>query len=415
MTTPQQCLTQEERCRLQVEAESYRPAGIRSAAFGISIVALIVTLVPVFWMIVEDVTLTGTTNPDPAFYRATLLVPNSMFVLSVWSVYADQELFDFEWATLTGFVAFVFNFALTLAEVLRWVNCNSLPVINFTICQNFPTTNAVLPIIAILLLLLNIAGLVALELWHRLYEKWSVTLAKAGTPLVPKVIDPAEEEVQLAAEEASAQTDPVVPDAKTLALRNTLHSWLDTTLAILGSLNAVVLFVTAIVALIYIDSVAFYRGIYLLVPALYGGAEIAFWMTVRSRWRWAYLIFAILGLIIAIIGIVYDYPRYTACIASPPAPKNQVDASICSGDGWRVWVIPMALLIVILLLVISIFFMIVRIATDTKTFERYLRRRRKEQLERQAAAEATSAAGGGGGIKSRYNTDIGRRYPSKQK
>jgi hypothetical protein len=391
--TPQLCLTPEEQCRLRVDAAEIKPTGVKAAAFGISIIAMIVTAIPVFWMIFEDLTLTGTTNPDPAFYRGTLLIPNSMFILSIWAVYADQELFDFDWAILLGFVALVFNFVLVLAEVLRWVDCNSLPVINFTICQQFPTTNSVLPIIAILLLLLNIAGVIALEVWRRHYEMWDVADARSGMRNVPRIIDPAEEAVQLKQEADEAQTDPVLPDAKTLALRKTLHSWLDTTLAILGSLNAVVLFLTSIVALRYIDSVAFYRGIYLLVPALYGGAEIAFWMTVKASWRWAYLIFAIIGLIIAIIGIAYDYPRYTACLTTPPTPKNAVDASICADDaGWRLWVVPMALLIVILLLVISIVLMIVRIATDTKAFEKYLRRRRAEQLAKQQAAQAAAAA-----------------------
>jgi uncharacterized membrane protein (UPF0182 family) len=196
--------------------------------------------------------------------------------------------------------------------------------------------------------------------------------------------------VQMREAEEAEQTDPVLPDKHTEAVRRTLHSWVDTTLGYLGMLLGVILFIAAVIALRYIDSVAFYRGIYLVPAAIFAGGVIAFFMTVKPRWRGLYLIVALIAVVISIVGVAYDYPRYTHCLNN--TNQNDIDADICTDDSWRVWVIPFTLLIATLLLFVAIILLIVRIVMGSKRFERYLRKRRDDQRRRRA--EVAAAASG---------------------
>lgn len=372
---------------------------------------VIVLLVPVVWMLVDDITGTGYSNPNPSFYRGTELVPSAMFALSLFAIYADQELYDFWTSLFLGFVSLVALAVATLAELMRAFDCNTLPVINFTICQSFNTTRYVMPAITTIMFVLVIIGLALVSIWRREYEEWDVLEERAGvytntaaaaaaasaaaanSSTANGDFDDPDLEAKVAMDEQLSQTDGVFAGGQyAMALRITLHSWVDTTLGYIGFLNAAVLLVAAVIALRYIDSVAFYRGIYLVPSAFYTGGELAFFMTVRPRWRVFYLIVALVAVAFAIAGTVYDYKRYQSCRNG--TSQNQLDADICADDGWREWIIPFTLLVCVLLHVISIVLMIVRIVMGSSRYDRYMRRRaQKRATANAAAAEAASVSG----------------------
>jgi hypothetical protein len=364
-------------------------------AFGLSVGSAILIFAVVIMETIGDVT-GSPGNPNPSFYRATLLLPHAVYLGSVFSVYADEELFDFDMSIMLGFVALVFDTALMIAEVIRWTNCSALPVINEYICLNFPTWEIILPIIAVLIFLICLGMLFLVHQWHTSRIQYMALMQAAGTPAPPKSnqtptvtynepnLDPEiVKDISAASQEPYLQHD-LYPSARDAAYRASLRNWADTTLAALAVIHLIVLAAAAILALIYINSAAFYRGGYLNMSGIFVGASIAFFMVVSPGWRIYYLILGLLAFIFDVIGLVYEFPRYEACYGTTGPPANTIDANICVQDSWRGEVIPFALLISAILDIVEVIFIIIRMVLGSARYRTW-----REDSQARAAALAS--------------------------
>lgn len=392
MTEP---LTSDQLQLLRYREGLLKPTGFRNATFGAAIVSGLVLLATFVCQAVNDI-INGASNANPALYRATLLIAAALFTASAFSVYADQEWFDFMTAIIFGIAAIVFDIILVFLEVERWIDCSTLPTVNDYICTNFPSWVYAMPVIAIIELVVNAAMIVLVLLWYHYYKQFVAIEERIGLP--PQVslsaqATPEERSVALAEVEKEEEEDnPLYKTTRSEARMQAQHNWVDTTLAVIAIIELVVLVPVAFIALAYSDRAAFYRGAYLLMPALSAGAEFAFLFVVRTAWRWFYLVLAVIALISEIIGLVYEWPRYQSCFFGTATAANIIDNNICEDDGWLAGVIPVSLLILAILTVLAIIFIIVRLVFGSSRYRKWEAQRAALDEQRRAALAQGAAA-----------------------
>jgi hypothetical protein len=345
---------------LRVAAYASRAGGLGTVSLVLSVLSGLALLVLVVW---------GAVDPySPAFYRGILLAPAGVFTLSVWSVYADKQLFDFETAMIFGFVSFVFDILLLIAEWMRWSNCTELPVINDYICTNYSSEKMIVPIIASIVFILHVIAVAVLIAWRNGWDNYMIKLRRADDIMRDPVLD---REIAVDVEEqeeGGEQSERLIAQNAVIGAARrraqlARRTWADTIIGVLAVLQLLVVYGAAFLALYFTtgsSASAFYRGYLLIVPAMASGFEISFFALVPKRWRVAALILCLLALAAVIDGDVYEIARWRACFGTSGPPIDIVDVDICSDAGWRGLVVPYSVVILSALLFLSFIFVIVR-------------------------------------------------------
>ena len=342
--------------------EKYKAAtGIGVAAFVVAVLMVVVVLVPVVWALTDI--------DSPAFYRMTLLVFNSMFAMSIGSVFADMQMFDFWTALVLGVFAIAANVALVIAESIRWANCGSSPIA-VDICNNYAGEIAIVPVIALIEMGLSLVAFILLFIWRSRKAAWqesytqyvSSTTRRSTVTRVETTTEVEEGDEPEPTEGAGVETTTmVVPlnpeqtsERRIEMIAENRKSGTQVALAIFGVVAFVTIFAVggaAIALLFFEDQVSFYRGYFIIVPAHYAAAEFSFLGHVPRGWRTVYMIFAFLALVSAGVGSYFEVMRMVDCING--VPVGQVDTDICNNEFWSRYIMPIALLFIGVLALIS--------------------------------------------------------------
>jgi hypothetical protein len=199
------------------------------------------------------------------------------------------------------------------------------------ICSNFTAQVGIVPWFSVAIVLLFGLGFLMLAVWYVSYRK----------PCAPK-------QMQM----------------KRLArLRASLKS--STNIAIAGMAAAMlfIIFFCVIVAMLPVNgtfSAAFYQGTFLIIPALYAGAELAFFAITPMSWTYLCLVFGILSLTSLVIGGIFEIPRFFHCLLGTGTPST-VDNQICTTEGWLAFILPVAILLLAIIGTITLVLLFIRV------------------------------------------------------
>ena len=328
--------------KVSASAESIRDKENTSAVALIAAITAWVTIVLLVVVVgwhafLEFSALTAGTSQNPAFFRAILLCMNGIFAMALLSMYFDRpryELFDVWSALIIGALTILVDIYLIITELMRVFDCppgfQRGPVANL-ICSDFTAQVGIVPWFSVAIILLFALGFLMLAVWYVSYRK----------PCAPKQVA-----------------------AKRLArLRASIKSSSNIYIAVMAAAMLFIIFFCVIVAMLPVNgtfSAAFYQGTFLIIPALYAGAELAFFAMTPLSWSYLCLVFGILSLISLVIGGIFEIPRFFHCLLGTGTPST-VDNQICTTEGWLAFVLPVAIFMLVIIGATSLGFLIYRV------------------------------------------------------
>ena len=259
-----------------------------------------------------------------AFYRSAWLCLHGIFAMTAISAVTDEDFFDFVTAIVAGNLAIFTDVFLAVIELTRHYGC-PLPgttPLDVSICINSPGLSAVLPWVALLLFLLALAAVILLFVWLS-YHTVSVELRKR------------------LAEQSREK------------LGKSLLTWRGAFRAIVAVLLLVAVLLVVIVNMRYPYGAAFYHGAFMIIPAHLTGCLFAYFAHTPGWWKILTIIFGVLSTASAVLGAIFDWPRYLRCWNGDPITL-QVEQIICADESWRGAILPWTLIVVAALSVLAI-------------------------------------------------------------
>ncbi len=123
-------------------------------------------------------------------------------------------------------------------------------------------------------------------------------------------------------------------------------------------IGLVILIATTILSIIFFEEGAFYRGYFLVFPAILFGAELAFFGTTPKYWIWVSFGFSLFSLASTVWGSILEVPRFFDCVLSGSSPVGAIDTNICNNDHWRGYILPWVLVLIGILSLLQAFLLI---------------------------------------------------------
>ena len=315
--------------------------GLLAAITSFLTLALIVALTVWNAVIIFD-------TDSPSLFRTVFLCFEGVFAASMLSIYFDRpnyELFDFGTALIVFLVKLIPFLAVPLVlEILRVMSCptGGGSTLYFTICNSYASESSIALWFFIAISALSLVNFILLGAWFYQFRGREKSASATGGSKVAKEI------------------------AKNASKAHHVG---------IGIIAAIVLLVVAFVLVVALFKASgdyalwHYHGGFLVLPATYAGAELAFFFTTPPSWAILCLVLGALSLASLTLGLIKEIPRFFHCALGTVAP-SPLDNDICVNEGWRAYLVPSAMTLIAILLLVSFILMIVRVVRDnaaTKT------------------------------------------------
>jgi hypothetical protein len=303
----------------------------------------------VVWHAVLEFTTSSTGTP--AFFRAVLLSMNGIFAVNLLSLWFDRpryELFDVYTAIIIGILTILVDAYLLVTELQRVFDCPTgmeHGPLSQLICNSFASQQAIVPWFSVAVVLLFAIGLLMLAIWYYTNKPKSTT--NDGRSRLKKIRESFKESSNIA-------------------------------IAVIAAIMILVIIATVFISLFPVNGTfmaAMYRGTFLIIPAHYAGAELAFFALTPPSWTIICLVFGFLSLASLIIGMILELPRMIHCSLGTGTP-TVLDQGICNNEGWLAFWLPSVYVFLTILGVVTLILLFVRVFSKvdktTKTDEQPL-------------------------------------------
>jgi len=311
------------------------------------VIALISIALSIALTILEFMNLAGA-----AYYRGGLFAMHGILSLVAIGAWVDREPFDIKLTIGAAIVAFLINIYTAAWETARAAQCaNAAPVtaVDSNICGGEPSLYYINTIFAWAFALLALLQLIVNIIWlGRLNKALEMKTKCVVMEQKTKFTQANFSMFHIGQKNAMALT------AQTITDNHLGRPWLATAHKVIGVVGAIIFLVVAIIQMIAMLDVAFYRAVLLLVAAHSIGASLSAFGAVPRYWPFIILIFAILGAVVSLICVIYEIGRQSRC----GAPVGIYETTICSSSGWLGYVVPIQSSIVFVLMVLSVVFAI---------------------------------------------------------
>lgn len=256
---------------------------------------------------------------SPAMLRSAPFLVSAIFFVVVISVYIDRELFDYVLAFIAGGLAVLGHFLQLVQEIGRWNQCaggtEPVTAIETKICTDYRAWIYFVPLLALIIFGITIILIVMLAAWIR------------------KTYKTVREEQKKNKELRKAQN------------KDAAATWYRVATAVLAVAQTLIVIFVAVLSVALPNYAAFFRASFLIPSAFAAGAEMAFFGSVPKYWNYVTSGFALFACVSTIWGLVYEFPRFTRCTATPSVPDGVIESSICNNEGLAVGVVPISLLV----------------------------------------------------------------------
>lgn len=316
------------------------------------VIALICIALSIALTILEFMNIAGA-----AYYRGGLFAMNGMLSLVAIGAWVDREPLDVKLTIGAAIVAFIINIYTAIWETARSSQCaNSAPVtaVDNNICSGEPSLYYVNTIFAWAFSLFALLQLIIGIVW---LGRLNAALAMKTKCVVM------EQKVKFTQANFAmyhiGNKNQLALTSQTITDNHLGRPWLATAHKAIGVIGAIIFFAVAIIEMIAMLDVAFYRSVLLLVAAHSIGASLSAFGAVPRYWPFIILVFAILGAVVSLICVIYEIGRQSRC----GAPVGVYETSICSSSGWLGYVVPIESTLVFILMVLSVVFAIWSLVT----------------------------------------------------
>lgn len=285
-----------------------------------------------------------------AYYRGGLFAMHGIMALIAIGAWVDREPFDVKLLIASSVIAFVIDVYTAGWETARAVQCaNAAPItaVDNNICfgeSSLYYINTIFAwaftVIALLQIVVSIVWLGRLDNAIGLKTKSEVMAQKSHMSQFGRFL--------------IGQKNQMALTSQTISDNHLGKPWLATAHKALGVIGGIIFLAVAIIEMIMMKDVAFYRSVLLLVAAHSIGASLSAFGAVPYYWSVIILILAVLGGALALTCMIIDIGRQARC----GAPVGVYETTICGSSGWLGYVVPVESSIVFVLMVLSIVFSI---------------------------------------------------------
>lgn len=276
---------------------------------------------------------------SPAFFRATGLLMNAIYAMLLVSVFVDQEMSDFWTALVAGIFTLLADVLILAYEIARWDESGTQ--IEYAIEQGYPKSVSIVPIISIVLTVFAFVSFIMLTVWMNQRREFlnfqrSIILNNSVA-----TSDGRDNQIFMEMKRSKDRRDARMA----ASISDTKKTW-SIVITIVGLL---LLAGCAIVSFLAFHSAAFYRGYFLLFPAVLFGADLAFFGTTPGYWNWVTFFLALLSAGMCTWGSILELTRFFQCALASSAPHGALDTAICERDGFIGYILPWTLVALVIL------------------------------------------------------------------